>query len=75
MTNEDERYTMGTTGTPGRSGADAIDEADAVNGSAIGTHTDVGLGGEPDDPALPFDHQPNSDDKLHLPRDAVQRGD
>ncbi|GAA0735459.1 hypothetical protein Drose_19675 [Dactylosporangium roseum] len=74
MTNEDERYTMGTTGTPGRSGADAIDEDDAVNGSAVGART-VGLGGEPDDPALPFDHQPEPGDKLHLPRDAVQRGD
>ncbi|WP_238015858.1 hypothetical protein KZZ52_28480 [Dactylosporangium sp. AC04546] len=74
MRNDDERYTMGTTGTPGRSGADTIDEDDAPNGSAIGIPATT-LGGEPDDPELPYDHAPGPDDKLHMPRNAVQRGD
>ncbi|WP_432824817.1 hypothetical protein [Dactylosporangium sp. CA-092794] len=71
---KDENATMGTTGTPGGDGASRIDEEDKANGSAQGIHTPYGLGGEPDDPALPFDRRISSDDKLHLPRNATQRG-
>jgi hypothetical protein len=70
----DEKYTMGTTGTPGGDGASRIDEEDKDNGSALGSRTPFGLGGEPDDPAMPYDRKVSSDDKLHLPRDAAQRG-
>lgn len=66
---------MGTTGTPGGDGASRIDEEDRPNGSALGARTPYGLGGEPDDPAMPFDRRVDSGGKLHLPRDAVQRGD
>jgi hypothetical protein len=72
----DDDGTMGTTGTPGGSGAAAIDEEDKANGAARGVSTPYGKGGEADDPALPYDHRPDSDDKLHLPRNATsQRGD
>jgi hypothetical protein len=71
----EEDATMGTTATPGSDGASRIDEEDRPNGSALGARTPHGLGGEPDDPALPFDHRPEPDDKLHLPRDAAQRGE
>ena len=64
----DDDGTMGTTGTAGGSGAAAIDE-DKANGSARGV--DTTLGGEPDDPALPFDDKVDSEGKLHLPRDAA----
>ncbi|MEU7871498.1 hypothetical protein [Dactylosporangium sp. NPDC049140] len=69
----DENATMGTTGTPGGDGASRIDEEDKPNGSARGVKT-PSLGGEPDDPLMPFDEKVDSDGKLHLPRDAGQRG-
>ncbi|MFG2044120.1 hypothetical protein [Dactylosporangium sp. NPDC048998] len=70
----EENATMGTTGTPGSDGASVIDEEGRANGSARGIYTPYGLGGEPDDPAMPFDRKVSSEDKLHLPRNAVQRG-
>jgi hypothetical protein len=69
----DENATMGTTGTPGGDGASRIDEEVEANGSARGVPT-PSLGGEADDPLMPFDEKLDSDGKLHLPRDAVQRG-
>jgi hypothetical protein len=71
----EENATMGTTGTPGGDGASRIDEEDKANGSALGARTPLGLGGEVDDPAMPFDRRPQDGDKLHLPRDAAQRGE
>ncbi|MFB9444193.1 hypothetical protein Dvina_26590 [Dactylosporangium vinaceum] len=68
--------TMGTTGTPGGDGASRIDEEDKPNGSAQGVRT-PSLGGEADDPAMPFDdrNQLDPDKKLHLPRNSEsQRG-
>jgi hypothetical protein len=65
---------MGTTGTPGGDGASRIDEEDKLNGSPEGVHTPYGLGGEVDDPAMPFDDKVDSQGKLHLPRNASQRG-
>ena len=65
----DEDGTMGTTATPGGSGAAAIDE-DKANGSRRGVDTPYGTGGEPGDPALPFDQKVDEHGKLHLPREA-----
>ncbi|MEV6932311.1 hypothetical protein AB0M46_48555 [Dactylosporangium sp. NPDC051485] len=70
----EENATMGTTGTPGGDGASVIDEEDRLNGSARGVYTPYGLGGEVDDPAMPFDKKVDSEGKLHLPRNAAQRG-
>jgi hypothetical protein len=70
----EENATMGTTGTPGGDGAARIDEEDRPNGSARGIDTPSGLGGEVDDPAMPFDHKVDDDDKIHLPRNATTRG-
>jgi hypothetical protein len=53
---------MGTTGTPDQSGAAAIDEPDSANASHQGIATTSG--GELDDPALPYDHRPQSDDPV-----------
>ncbi|WP_433199993.1 hypothetical protein ACQP00_27985 [Dactylosporangium sp. CS-047395] len=66
---------MGTTGTPGSDGASVIDEEDKVNGSAEGVPV-VSLGGEVDDPLMPFDDKVDAEGKLHLPRDgnSTQRG-
>ncbi|MFI5907516.1 hypothetical protein [Dactylosporangium sp. NPDC051541] len=68
--------TMGTTGTPGGDGASRIDEEDKPNGSDQGVGTPT-LGGEVDDPLMPFDdkHTLDPDKKLHLPRNSEsQRG-
>ena len=65
----EERQTMGTTGTPGGDGAARIDEEDKANGSRRGAST-ASLGGEPDDPMLPFDEKVDEDGKLHMPRNA-----
>ncbi|WP_433604040.1 hypothetical protein ACQP2P_23365 [Dactylosporangium sp. CA-139114] len=70
---KDEHATMGTTGTPGGDGASRIDEEDKANGSARGV-TVPSLGGEADDPAMPFDEKVDSEGKIHLPRNAVGRG-
>lgn len=56
----DEAPTMGTTGAPGIPGADAIDDPAAANGSARGVETT--LGGELNDPMLPFDRRLGSDE-------------
>jgi hypothetical protein len=64
---DDEHATMGTTGTPGGDGASRIDEEDRPNGSARGIHTPYGLGGEVDDPAMPFDRKVDDNGKLHMP--------
>jgi len=53
---------MGTTATPGESGAAAIDEPDEPNAAPLG---DVHTGGEYDDPDLPFDRRPQPDDATH----------
>jgi hypothetical protein len=63
MTDEDE--TMGTTATPGTTGAAAIDEPDNPNGSANGDPRARSLGGELDDPDLPYDRRPAPDDPTH----------
>ncbi|WP_433073199.1 hypothetical protein ACQP1P_25150 [Dactylosporangium sp. CA-052675] len=70
---KDENATMGTTGTPGGDGASRIDEEDKANGSARGV-TVPSLGGEVDDPAMPFDEKVDSEGKIHMPRNAVGRG-
>jgi hypothetical protein len=71
----DENATMGTTATPGTSGADAIDDPDRPNGSAAGAATPLGLGGQADAPGLPFDHKPDSNDPVHGPQIATERGE
>ena len=53
---------MGTTATPDKAGAAAIDEQGTANGSARGVETT--LGGERVDPLLPFDRRPESDDPV-----------
>jgi hypothetical protein len=77
MSNErtDEQSTMGTTATPSTAGADAIDDADRPNGSAEGVTAPLGLGGQADAPGLPFDHKPDSDDDVHGPQIATERGE
>jgi hypothetical protein len=61
-----EQYqTMGTTATPGTSGAAAIDEPGRPNGSDRGAGDDRPLGGELNDPELPFDRRPGPDDPGH----------
>ena len=60
------REDMGTTGTPGRFGADAVidDDPDKPTGSDVGSETPFGTGGELEDPALPFDRRPQPDDPV-----------
>jgi len=53
---------MGTTATPDKSGAAAIDEPDEPNAPPRGHVHD---GGEYDDPDLPFDRRPQPDDPTH----------
>jgi hypothetical protein len=72
---DDEQYTMGTTATPATSGADAIDDADAPNGSAAGVTAPLGTGGQADAPGLPFDREPDADDAVHGPQIATERGE
>jgi hypothetical protein len=57
---------MGTTGTPGRFGADAVidPEPGEPTGSAVGSTDPLGTGGELEDPALPFDRRPRPDDPV-----------
>ena len=57
---------MGTTGTPGRFGADAVidPDPDTLVGSDVGTEDPYGTGGELEDPALPYDRRPESDDPV-----------
>jgi hypothetical protein len=72
---DNEQYTMGTTATPATAGADAIDDADTPNGAATGVATGLGLGGQADPPGLPFDRRPDSDDAVHGPQIATERGE
>jgi len=57
---------MGTTGTPGRFGADAVidPETETPTGSAVGSNNPLGTGGELEDPALPYDRRPRPDDPV-----------
>lgn len=61
----DEGATMGTTGTPDISGADAAEDPDRANGSARGVDSPMGDGGELDRPGLPYDRPPAPDDPVH----------
>ncbi len=58
-----EEPAMGTTATPGKAGAAAIDEHEQANGSARGVETT--LGGERDDPLMPFDKRPDETERAH----------
>jgi hypothetical protein len=58
---------MGTTGTPGRFGADAViddSDQDTPTGSALGAKHARGTGGELEDPDLPYDRRPQPDDPV-----------
>jgi hypothetical protein len=61
MADDDEELGagMGTSATPNKAGAGAIDEPDELNAAPTG---DVHTGGEYDDPDLPYERRPQPDD-------------